>query len=237
MRSNGNNCCCVKYTATAPISGPYWMGAVTPGGEGGLRELLTTWTQLVFDAVFLHDQPWRGHVHHLPTQRDAGLHLAQILLTGRADADLMLNHFIGRLRKPQGRSRVSLLPSGLLLAPWAQAFWLPHKAIGGRGQAAIAAVFRQPILQVFHLLGQISNLGLHLLHQQVLLAEQGFLLLDSFITLCHLFTQALIFFFEAHACTLLAFTPFGKSRMDVGSYMYSWLRVERTGREETRKRS
>src|SRR5258707_11962081 len=65
VRSNGNNCCCVKYTATAPISGPYWMGAVTPGGEGGLRELLTTWTQLVFDAVFLHDQPWRGHVHHL----------------------------------------------------------------------------------------------------------------------------------------------------------------------------
>jgi hypothetical protein len=33
--------------------------------------------------------------------------------------------------------------------------------------------------------GQSRNLCLHLLHQQPLLAEQGFLLLDSFITLCH----------------------------------------------------
>src|SRR6266702_447139 len=187
--------------------------------ERGQREVLTAGTLLLFCSVFLHDQPGRWHVHHLPTKRDTRLDLAQIVLTGRAHAYQMLNHFIWRLRKPQGRSRVSLLPSGLLLALCAQAFWLPHKAIRGGGQAAIVAVFRQPILQVFHLLGQSRNLFLHLLHQQALLAEQGFLLLDSCITLCHLFTQALIFFFTGHACTLLGFTTFGKSPADLGSYV------------------
>jgi len=59
----------------------------------------------------------------------------------------------------------------------------------------------------------------HLLHQQVLLAELGFLLLDSCITLCHLFTQALVFFFNRHTCTLQGFTTFGKSPADLGSYV------------------
>ena len=80
-------------------------------GERGQCDVLTAGTLLLFRAVFLHDQPWRWHVHHLPTQRDTRLDLAQILLTGRADGDQMLNHFIGHLRKPQGRSQVSLLPS------------------------------------------------------------------------------------------------------------------------------
>src|SRR5947209_15031197 len=66
-------------------------------------------------------------------------------------------------------------------------------------------------------------LYLHLLYQQALLAEQDFLLLDAFITLCHLFTQALIFFFHAHASTLLGFTTFGKSPADLGSYVLSSL--------------
>jgi hypothetical protein len=64
---------------------------------------------------------------------------------------------------------------------------------------------------------------LHLLHQQVLLAELGFLLLDSCITLCHLFTQALVFFFNRHACTLLGFTTFGKSPANLGSYLFYWM--------------
>ena len=68
------------------------------------------------------------------------------------------------------------------------------------------------------MLGQSRNLCLHLLHQQPLLAEQGFLLLDSCIALCQLFTQALIFFFDGHAFTLLGFTTFGKSPADLGSY-------------------
>ena len=83
------------------------------------------------------------------------------------------------------------------------------------------AVFRQPILQGFHLPGQSRNLFLHLLHQSTLLAEPIFQVLDSFIALCHLFTQALIFFFYAHACTLLGFATFGKPPADLGSYFNS----------------
>src|SRR5712692_6832562 len=189
-------------------------------GERGQRDVLTAGTLLLFCAVFLHDQPWRWHVHHRPPKGDARLDVPQIVLTGRADGYPMLNHFIWRVGQPQGRSLVSLLPSGFLLALLAQAFWLPRKAIRGGGQAAIVAIFRKPILQVFHLLGQTSNLFLHLLHQQALLGEQGFLLLHSFITLCHLFTQALIFFFNGHAFTLLGFTTFGKSPADLGSYVF-----------------
>src|SRR5258708_4557968 len=179
--------------------------------ERGQRQVLTVRTLLLFGAVFLHDQLGRGHVHHLPPQRDARLDLAQIVLTGRADPDPMLNHFIWLLGEPQGRSRVSLLPAAFLLALLAQAFWLPHKAIGGGGQATIVAIFGQSILQVFDVLGQRRNLFLHLLDQQALL-------LDAFLTLGQLLTQALIFFFHAHACTLRDFMTFGKSRANLGSY-------------------
>jgi membrane-bound metal-dependent hydrolase YbcI (DUF457 family) len=133
----------------------------------------------------------------------------------------MLNHFIGCLGKPQRRSLMSLLPSAFLLALVAQAFWLPYKAIGGRGQAAIAAVFRQLILDVFRLLGQTRNLCLHLLYQQALLQEQAVLLLNSGITLCQLFTQVLIVFFCRHAFTLLASTSLGKSQANLGSYKFA----------------
>ena len=180
-------------------------------GERGQRQVLTARTLLVFGAVFLHDQSGRGNVHHLPPQRDARLDLAQILLTGRAERDPMLNHFIWLLAEAQGRSRVSLLPAAFLLALFAQAFWLPHKAIGGGGQAAIVAIFGQSILQVFDLLGQSCHLVLHLLDQQALL-------LDAFIALGHLLSQVLIFFFHAHVCTLRDFITFGKPRANLGSY-------------------
>src|SRR5437868_6396762 len=199
------------------------LGSILDGGRDGrgkrgLREVLAAGTLLVFGAMFLHQHPWRWDVHHLSTKCDARLDLAQIVLTGRADRDPMLNHFIGGLRKLQGRSRVALLPSGFLLALFAQAFWLSHKAIRRGRQTTIVAVFRQPILQGFHLPGQSRNLFLHLRHQSTLLAEPIFQVLDSFIALCHLFTQTLIFFFYAHACTLLGFATFGKPPADLGSY-------------------
>jgi hypothetical protein len=46
------------------------------------------------------------------------------------------------------------------------------------------------------------------------------------ITLCHVFTQRSVlflqgsqFFFDRHACTLLASMTFGKSPADLGSYV------------------
>jgi hypothetical protein len=176
-------------------------------------------TLFLFGAVFLYDQPGCWDIHHLPTKGDTGLDRAQIVLAARADGDPMLNHFIGLLAEAQGASWVSLLPAAFLPALFAQAFSLASKAIGGGGQVTIAAVFCQPILQVFDLLAQGRNLFLHLLHLLILLAKPTFLLLNDGITLGQLLTQALIFFFKAHACTLLALMTFGKSQANLGSYI------------------
>ena len=87
---------------------------------------------------------------------------------------------------------------------------------------AIVAIFREPVLQGFHLLTQAAYLLTLLLDQGVLLAEQRLLLLDEFISLRQLLSQSLIlfsqidqFFFDRHALTLLALLPFGKSPADL----------------------
>ncbi|HZU66462.1 MAG TPA: hypothetical protein VFA09_04220, partial [Ktedonobacteraceae bacterium] len=47
----------------------------------------------------------------------------------------------------------------------------------------------------------------------------AFQLPDALLSLCRLLTQPLIFFFQAHRSTLPAFTTFGKSQADLGSYL------------------
>src|SRR5579875_1477571 len=133
-------------------------GGCHRGRERGDRHLLTARTLFLFGAVFLHEQAGCWHIHHLPTQCDTGLDLAQIVLEARADGDPMLNDFIGLLAEAQGTSWVSLLPAAFLPALFAQAFGLASKAIGGGGQVTIAAVFCQPILQVFDLLAHTCTL-------------------------------------------------------------------------------
>ena len=59
---------------------------------------------------------------------------------------------------------------------------------------AIVAIFREPILQGFHLLTQAAYLLTQLLDQGVLLAEQRLLLLDEFVSLRQLLSQSLILF-------------------------------------------
>jgi hypothetical protein len=90
---------------------------------------------------------------------------------------------------------------------------------------AIVAILREPVSQGFHLLAQAAHLLTVLLDQGVLLREQLLLLLDGFIPLRQLFSQHLIlfsqidqFFFDRHARTLLGWTPFGKSPVDLDSY-------------------
>lgn len=84
-------------------------------------------------------------------------------------------------------------------------------------QTAIVAVFRLSLLQRLYLVAQAPHLFLHLLYQDMLLFQRCFQLLDSFITLCQLFTQALVlfsqmhtFFFDRHALTLLGLSTFDK---------------------------
>jgi hypothetical protein len=75
----------------------------------------------------------------------------------------------------------------------------------------MVAIFGQSVLQVFDLLGQSCNLIEQLQDQQALL-------LEKFLPLGQLLTQALIFFFHAHAFTLPGSMTFGKSPANLGSY-------------------
>ena len=90
---------------------------------------------------------------------------------------------------------------------------------------AIVALFGEPLPQAVDLLAQAAHLLCVVLDHSVLLGKQGLLLLDEFIPLRQLLPQLLLlfsqpdqFFFNRHALTLLALTPFGKSPADLGSY-------------------
>ena len=147
-----------------------------------------------------------------------GGHGAQIVLTGFTLLHPLLDDLIGGRGPGQARPSVSFLPSRFLLAFLPQTFRLARETIIRRRQTAVVTVFGLSLLQRLHLLRQAADVRLHLLHQAALLFQRGFQVLDPFITLCHLFSQTLIFFFTGHACTLRGFTTFGKSRANLGSY-------------------
>ncbi len=90
---------------------------------------------------------------------------------------------------------------------------------------AIVAIFGGPVSQGFLLLAQTVHLLSMMLDHGVLLTEQCLLLPNQFVSLRQVFSQDLLlfshsqqFFFDRHALTLLALTPFGKSPADLGCY-------------------
>jgi hypothetical protein len=90
---------------------------------------------------------------------------------------------------------------------------------------AIVAILDEPVLQGFQLLAQAAHLLTVLLEQGILLRKQLLLLLDTFVSLRQVFPQHPLlfsqidqFFFDRHACSLPALTPFGKSLAHLGSY-------------------
>ena len=99
---------------------------------------------------------------------------------------------------------------------------------------AIVAIFREPLLQGFHLVGQATHLVLQLLEQRVLLVHHGFQLMDAFLALRQLRSQALLlfsqrsqFFFNRHALTLPGLTHFGKPLADLGSYSNAFINMNK----------
>jgi hypothetical protein len=146
-----------------------------------------------------------------------GGYCAQIVLTGFTLLHGLLNDLIGQSRPGQARSSVSLLSPRFLLAFLPQTFRLARKTIRRRRQAAIVTVSGLSLLQRLDLLRQAADLGLHLLHQVTLLFQRDFQVLDScitlrylFITLGHLFSQMVSFFFARHTPTLPGLPTFGK---------------------------
>ena len=90
----------------------------------------------------------------------------------------------------------------------------------------IVAIFGESVLQGLQLLAQAAHPLIVLLEQGLLLRQHHLLLLDEVVSLRQLFSQILIlfsqreqFFFDRHALTLLALTPFGKSPAHLASYV------------------
>src|SRR5215471_16451653 len=101
----------------------------------------------------------------------------------------MDDHLIGLLAPHQGAPLMARLSAGFLATLLAQTLGLSHEAIRAGRQAAIAAVFRQPVFQRCDVLYELLNL---------------------LFPLSKLLTQVSIFvfqlvqsFFWAHASTLL----------------------------------
>ena len=143
--------------------------------------------------------------------------LSAFHLTGFTLLHGLLDDLIGQRRPGQARPWVSLLPTRLLLAFLPQTFRLAREPIRRRRQAAVVAVFGLSLLQRLHLLRQAADLGLHLLHQVTLLFQRDFQVLDPcitlrylFITLSHLFSQMVSFFFARHTPTLPGLPTFGE---------------------------
>ncbi len=179
-------------------------------GKTGHREVLAHRTLFVLRPIFLHQLTGGRYIMDLSAFHTMGGHVAQIVVTGFALLYRLLDDLIGGRRPGQARPPMSLLPTRFLLAFLPQAFRLTREPIRRRRQAAIVAVFGLSLLQRVHLLRQALDMAVHLLYQDALLFQRGFQLLDSCIALRHLFSQALIFFFNAHACTLPGLPTFGK---------------------------
>ena len=131
---------------------------------------------------------------------------------------VVLSFWVYALSAPLGYGLSRILRVRFLFTFLAQAFRLARETVRRWWQAAIVAVFRLSLLQRFDVLGQAPDLFLHLLHQNMLLFQRCFQLLDSFITLRQVFTQRpalfsqmLTFFFELHTLTLLDFSTLDKS--------------------------
>src|SRR6266536_5455833 len=204
-------------------------GSLHSGGKGGAGDVLAGGTLFLLGPIFAYQQTRRGDIHHLAPLSSTRDHRVQVLLTRFAALYLLEDDLIWRRRERQARSRVACLPSRFLLALGAQAFRFAHPPIRGGGQVTIVAIFGESVLQGLQLLAQAAHPLIVLLKQGLLLRQHHLLLLDEVVSLRQLFSQTLIlfsqreqFFFDRHALTLLALTPFGKSPADLASYSYSY---------------
>ncbi len=121
-------------------------------GKGGHRDVLALGTLFVLGPILPHEHTSRWEIDHLSPFTTARRNRSQILLARFTLLDLLEGHLIGSGRPLQGRTRMSWLSACSLLALLAQTLGLTHKAVRRRGQVAIMAIFRKPILQGFHVL-------------------------------------------------------------------------------------
>jgi hypothetical protein len=207
-----------------------------PRWEGGGGDLLAVGTLFALRLMLLHEQAGRWHIHHLSTFDGIGSNLSQILLAVLTAVDRMDDHLVRSWREHQGPAWVTLLSACFLATFLAQTLGLTHEPIRRWGQVTVVAVFRQSLLQPFHLLAQLGDL---LLLPAAFSFQQGDLLLqpidqlllqaDRFVLQVGLLSQQPLLlsklgqFFFCHTLTLHGVGSFGKSLADLSSYKKSFL--------------
>jgi len=162
----------------------HWRSHVLREGSGA--DLQTHRAALLLRLMFDHQHPLGGQIDHLAPFHDQARHLPQVPL---AVIHRMHDHQIGGLRQLQGLSGMTGLSARLLAAFLAQTLGLPMKAIRGRGQVTVLAIF-----------GQLRFQRADAFAQHPHLVSQGAILLS----------QLFQFFVFGHVCTLLACSLFCK---------------------------
>jgi hypothetical protein len=202
-----------------------------PRWESGGADLLASRTLFALRLMLLHEQAGCWHIHHLPSFDGMSCNLNQIPLAVLTALDRMDDHLVRSGREQQGSARVTLLSPWFLAAFLAQTPGLTPETIRRGGQVTIVAIFRQSLLQPFHLLAQLGHLLLlqaafsfqqaDLLLQpinQLLLQADRFLLQAALLSQQPILLSKLGQFFLCHALTLHAIASFGKSLGDLSSY-------------------
>src|SRR6266702_4653344 len=98
-------------------------------------------TLLFFHPMFRDPEPFGWQVHHLTPLWHGGFLLAQVVLAALTACNGMHEDVVRLLHLLEMMPTVALLCAGLLAAFCAQALGWPHKAIRGRRQVTLMAVF------------------------------------------------------------------------------------------------
>jgi hypothetical protein len=103
--------------------------------------MVTDWALLFFHPMFGDPQSLGRQIHHLPSFRDRGFLVTQIMVAILAADDGMNEDLIGRLQLREMMATMAFLPTGLLAAFVPQALRGAHKAIGRGRQTTVMAIF------------------------------------------------------------------------------------------------
>jgi hypothetical protein len=183
--AHGPDCCSILHWRTHVVR------------ESSKADLLTGRANLLVCLLFDHQHALGWQIDHLAPFHGQARHLAQIALTVLAAFHWVHDHQIGRRLQLQGVSCMT----GLSLAAFlAQTLGLPPKAVGGRWQVAVVAIFGEPGFQFADAFTQQRHL-----------VPQGPILVSELFQL----------FVCGHACTLLACSLLCKPLVLLVSYKKS----------------
>lgn len=126
-------------------------------GARSLPHRLTTRTAFALKLILGDHEARHRKIKDLTTNEMVDGLGDEVLLTDRTGLCCLHHHLIRHLHPHQMMALMPFLSARGLLAFLPQALGLTSKAIGGRGQMAVVAIFAETRFQFLHTLGQLSN--------------------------------------------------------------------------------